>query len=220
MLIKINTCLWSNKEDAFQYINDKRIIASYFYIWKWDICYVTLPKLSLQNIIDLILLTLYVLAEIVKHVAQKPWSSNFSSIPAHILHWCEFWLWQANLASWLDYRPASSLQTCLPILALSWRHLLSLDLLCSHCWDAEGLCWWELCPACFAAVSVPVHLSLHSSVRRDLFVVWSVVFVQQRHLDPLTLISLPVMRWQKQTGWSPVASLCRVQIWVCDSQSH
>lgn len=154
------------------------------------------------------------------HKSLGPCHSNFSAMPAHIPQWWEFWPWQADLASWLDFRPASSLQTCLPILAPGWSQLLSLDLLCSHCWDAKGLCWWELYPAHSAAVSAPDTFPYTAVQGKTLLSVWSVVCVQQRHLDPPTLISQAIMTWQKQTWWGPEASLCSVQICVFDSQSH
>lgn len=137
----------------------------------------------------------------------------FSAMPAHIPHWCEFWPWQADLASWLDFRPALSLQTSLPILALGWRQLLSLDVLCSHCWDAQGLCWWELCPVCFAAVSAPAHLSLHSSVRRDLFVCMISCLCPARTPRSSNSHFTASNDMTEQTGWDPKASLCRVQMW-------
>ena len=156
------------------------------------------------------------------HESLGPCLSNFSAVPmpGHTPHWCEFWPWQADLASWLDFRPTSSLQACLAILTLGWSQLLCLDLPCSCCCGTMGLCWWDLCPACFAAVlsswlSFP-YREVHS------FCLYDQLFVSSKgtnSLNPLTLISLIVVTWQRQTWWCPVVSLCRIQICVFDSQS-
>lgn len=223
MLINRNTCLWSNKEDAFQYIHEKRMATSYSYIWKWDICYVTSPELNSQNIIDLILLTLCVLTGTVKHVAQKPWSFvtaifqlclpiytiDVSSDPASRLGLLA-WLQTCLIPTDLCVNPGSRLKAA----AIPGPALFTL-LGCSGAVLVSAVPW-PLCCCLRSCLTFP-----YTAVWGEILLSgWSVVGVQQRHLGPLTLISLPVITWQKQTRWGPEANLYSVQIWVCDKQSH
>lgn len=223
MLINRNTCLWSNRDDAFQYINEKRIATSYSYIWKWDICYVTSPELNSQNIIDLILLTLCVLTGTVKHVAQKPWSLSqqfFSyACPYTPLMWVLTLPGRLGLLAWLQtcliptdlcVNPGSRLKAA----AIPGPALLTL-LGCSGTVLVRALPR-PLCCCLSSCLTFP-YTAVWGETRLS---GWSVVGVQQRHLGPLTLISLPVITWQKQTRWGPEANLYSVQIRVCDKQSH
>lgn len=99
------------------------------------------------------------------HETLGPCLSNFSamSVTGHTPHWCEFWAWLADLASWLDFKLALSLQTCLSILTLGWSQILSLDLCCSHCSDGMWPCWWDLC------LPTPLLCSAPSSLLTEQF---------------------------------------------------
>lgn len=221
MFIKRNICLWSS-QDAFWHIH-QRIATLYFYIGKRDISYVTLPKLIKDNRSA----SPYVFWQESSNLSLAPDLRKVLAVPVsdYTSYWCGLWPWKTDLASWFDFRSAWSLQTCLVILTPSWNQLLSLDLLCPHCWDAMGLDWPEPCSVCSAAMlscslalpyqivhsSAPWHLELHSQR--------SFACRQQRHLDSLILISLTAvsLTWQRWTQWRPVASLRRIQMFLLQS---